>query len=46
MRMNGKPSRTTHAFTMIELMLVISIMMIVGLLAALGIAEVIEQAKV
>ena len=46
MTMNVRRSRTTHAFTMIELMLVISIMMIIGLLAALGISEVIEHAKV
>jgi len=46
MTMNGRRSRTTHAFTMIELMLVISIMMIVGLLAALGISEVIDHARV
>lgn len=46
MTINGRRSRTRHAFTMIELMLVISIMMIVGLLAALGISEVIDNAKV
>ncbi len=44
--MKMRRNRTKHAFTMIELMLVISIMMIVGLLAALGIAEVIEHAKI